>query len=68
MAKFKPSKERDLAKFKDEVKELLEDEIIGRYYYQKGRIEHSLLDDPFILESVKILNDSDRYKSILKIQ
>lgn len=68
LEKFKPSKERDLQKFKAEIIEVLEDEIIGRYYYQKGRIEHSLLEDPFILESIKILNDSGRYKSILKIQ
>lgn len=66
--KLKPSKERDLAKFKPELIEMLEDEIIGRYYYEKGQIEHSMIGDPFILEAVKILNDSPRYKQILKIQ
>jgi len=66
--KLKPSKERDLAKFKPELIEMLEDEIIGRYYYEKGQIEHSMISDPFILEAVKILNDSPRYKQILKIQ
>lgn len=68
MEKIKPSKERDLEKFKAEIVELLEDEIVGRYYYQKGRIKHSLKDDPFILESIKILNHSERYKSILNVQ
>lgn len=68
LEKLKPSKERDLNKFKDEIIEVLEDEIIGRYYYQKGRISHSLDKDPFILEAIKILNDSARYKDILKIQ
>jgi carboxyl-terminal processing protease len=66
--KFKPSKERDLGKFKKEIRLILEDEIVGRYYYQKGKIEHSLIEDPFILEAVKILNDQSRYKSILNIQ
>lgn len=66
--KFKPSKERDLEKFRAEIIEILEDEIIGRYYYQKGRIEHSLVEDEFILEAVKILNDDARYKDILKIE
>jgi carboxyl-terminal processing protease len=66
--KLRPSKERDLEKFKTELSSLLEDEIIGRYYYEKGRIEHSMLEDPFILEAVKILNDSPRYKQILNIQ
>jgi carboxyl-terminal processing protease len=66
--KLNPSKERDLQKFKPELTELLEDEIIGRYYYQTGRIEKSLVDDPFILEAVKILNDQARYKTILNIK
>jgi carboxyl-terminal processing protease len=66
--KLNPSKERDLQKFKPELTELLEDEIIGRYYYQTGRIEKSLVDDPFILEAVKILNDQPRYKTILNIK
>ena len=68
MEKLKPSKERDLNKFQVEIKEILGDEIIGRYYYQKGQIKHSLVDDPFVLEAIKILNDLERYNSILKIQ
>jgi len=65
---YKPSKERDLIKFKDEIKSLLEDEIIGRYHYQTGRIQHALLDDSYILEAIKILNDSERYHQILGTQ
>ncbi len=65
---YKPSKERDLVKFKSEIVEILEDEIIGRYYYQTGRIEHALVDDTFILEAVKILNDQTRYNQILNIK
>jgi carboxyl-terminal processing protease len=65
---YKPSKERDLIKFKDEIKALLEDEIIGRYYFQTGRIQHALLDDTYILEAIKILNDSERYNQILGTQ
>ena len=65
---YKPSKERDLVKFKTEISDLLEDEIVGRYYYQTGRIEHALLDDSYILEAIKILNDSKRYNQILGTQ
>lgn len=68
MKKFEPSKERDLNKFKAELTDILEDEIIGRYYFNSGRIAHSLDDDPFVIEAIKILNDQDRYKSILNIQ
>jgi len=65
---YKPSKERDLQKFQPELMELLEDEIIGRYYYQTGRIKHALLDDSYILEAIKILNDSKRYNQLLGTQ
>lgn len=68
MKKFEPSKERDLEKFKKEIVSILEDEIIGRYYFNSGRIAHSLDDDPYIVEAIKILNDQSRYNSILNIQ
>jgi len=67
LAKLSPSKARDLEKFRAEISEILEDEIVGRYYYQNGRIEKSLVEDPFILEAVKVLNDPARYKQILNI-
>lgn len=65
MAKVVPSKERDLEKFKDQIKDLLENEIVSRYYYQNGRAKHSLRDDKNIKTSIEILNDSDRYNTIL---
>lgn len=65
---YKPSKERDLEKFRKEIIDLLEDEIVGRYYYQTGRIQHALISDRYILEAIEILNDQARYNSILNIQ
>ncbi len=63
--KFKPSKERDMNLYKNEITLMLEDEIVGRYYYLTGRIAHSLEKDPFISAAVEILNDSARYNKIL---
>lgn len=34
-------KNADLQKFKPEIKEMLESEIISRYYFQNGQIEAS---------------------------
>lgn len=65
LKRLEPSKENDLVKYRSEITPLLEDEIIGRYYYEKGRILHGLVADKFILESVEILNDIPRYKKIL---
>ncbi len=58
-------KQADLLTYKDEVKLLLKDEIVARYYYQKGRIITSLSDDPEILKAIEVLNGSDTYLAIL---
>lgn len=65
MAKVTPSKERDLEKFKSEIKELLENEIVSRYYFQRGRAEHAFREDKFVGESIDILQNKTRYNTIL---
>lgn len=58
-------KNNDLQKFKDEIKEFLIDEIVSRYYYQKGRIEAQLVSDEEVSEAISILKDKQRYNTIL---
>ena len=59
-------KENDLIKNRKDIEELLRLEIVGRYYYQVGRIVASLKNDPDLEEAFKILLDKNRYESILK--
>lgn len=61
-----PSKERDLVKFKKQIKSLLENEIISRYYYQSGRAQNSFKEDLFIEKSLEVLHDKNQYNTILK--
>jgi carboxyl-terminal processing protease len=65
MKKVKASKEKDLELFKDQIIDLLENEIISRYYYQNGRILHSFKDDSSLKKAIEILNDEAQYKKIL---
>ncbi|QQS52593.1 MAG: S41 family peptidase [Bacteroidota bacterium] len=58
-------REKDLQTFQVEIKELLKDEIISRYYYQKGRIIASLNDDPEIQKAIDILNSKETLGTIL---
>ena len=60
------NKANDLQRFKPEIKEILEQEIVSRYYYEKGRIEAGFDDDPNILAAVAVLNDPNRYAALLK--
>jgi carboxyl-terminal processing protease len=66
LAKVIPSKERDLEKFKEEIKMMLENEIISRYYFQKGRAEDSFRNDQYISKSLEILKNKKEYDTILK--
>jgi carboxyl-terminal processing protease len=66
LAKVVPSKERDLEKFKLEIVELLENEIVSRYYYQKGRVVNSFHYDDFVEKAMEILTNSSEYSKVLK--
>jgi carboxyl-terminal processing protease len=59
------SKEQDLITFKDEIKEALKDEIVSRYYYQKGVIEASLDQDPEIESVLEVFADAKQYEAYL---
>ena len=61
-------KANDLISNRKDIEELLRSEIVGRYYYQKGRIVASLNDDPDLKRAFEILlntNGKDEYHSIL---
>jgi len=63
--KIAHDKENDLEKFKKEIKNLLREEIISRYHYQKGRAEASLNDDAYLKKAIDVLNNKILYNSVL---
>lgn len=65
--KLTHDKYQDLETFRDEILELLKEEIAGRYYYQGGKIHASLSHDEQLLRASKVLMDQDQYYSILRI-
>jgi carboxyl-terminal processing protease len=58
-------KKADLVKNKEEIKELLQDEIVSRYYFQKGRIEASFAYDPEVIKAIEALKNKEVYTSIM---
>jgi carboxyl-terminal processing protease len=62
--KMMHDKNSDLLKNKEELKELLQDEIVSRYYYQNGRIESSFDFDPDIKKGLEALEDKNVYTQI----
>jgi carboxyl-terminal processing protease len=64
--KISHNKANDLIRFKDEIREMLEQEIVSRYYFQKGLIEATFDDDENILAAINVLNNPDKFKGYLK--
>lgn len=62
-SKIEPQKDTDLVKFKNQILEVLENEIVSRYYYQSGRSKHALPDDPCITKSLEVF--ASNYNQLL---
>ncbi|MFW6259557.1 MAG: S41 family peptidase [Tangfeifania sp.] len=59
--KLEPKLDKDLSEFNEEVKSLLEDEIVSRFYYQKGAIRASIGEDKVINKAMEELGSSMAY-------
>ena len=65
-SKMSHSKDADMKTFQVEIRSLLEQEIAGHYYLQKGIKEASFSTDPEIKTALDLFKDMSRYERILK--
>lgn len=65
-SKVSHSKKDDLSQFKDEIRKVLENEIVSRYYFEKGRIEQAFQYDNDLNEALKVIGNRPVLASILK--
>jgi len=54
-----------LTAYKKEIKTLLEEEIISRYYLYTGSLEASLNYDPTVIKAIDVLQDKNKYNKLL---
>lgn len=57
---------KELDKNKEEIVNKLTEEIIKRYYFVEGAYQQKASFDPTILKAVALLNNANKYNSILK--
>ncbi len=57
--------DQDLLIFKPEIMELLEEEIISRYFYEEGSIAWTIKNDEQVNKALEVLNNKEEYSSIL---
>ncbi len=66
--KLKPDTDKDLELLKTSIEELLSQEIVKRYYYQKGEIQQSLKNDEGLAKAIEVLKDKAEYNKILNVK
>ena len=64
-SKIEHNKEKDLQKFKEEIKIFLKEEIVTRYYLTDGSVESSFENDLQLQAAIKVLDEPDEYNALL---
>ncbi|PLX07678.1 MAG: peptidase S41 [Marinilabiliales bacterium] len=64
--KFAHDKEKDLRLFKDEILEQIAQEIILKYYHEKGAIMFGIKNDTEVAKAVELLKNENEYNLILQ--
>jgi carboxyl-terminal processing protease len=64
--KLSHDKKQDLLKHQDEITRLLENEIISRYYFLRGRIENSLKSDQDLKKAITLIEQPTQYQALLQ--
>ncbi|HAW50810.1 MAG TPA: hypothetical protein DCX54_00550 [Flavobacteriales bacterium] len=59
-------KSNDLDKHEQEIKNILASEIVLRYHNQKGQLEYSLKQDPYLDSALSVLGNMEKYNAILR--
>ncbi len=64
----KDDKQSNLETYRREIVDAINSEIILRYAYQRGVIEHSLVDDEVVGKAIEVLSDRQELQRILAEQ
>lgn len=60
------SADLEVPKNKEEIKSVLESDIVARYYFRRGVVQQQLKADKDLKTALEILTDTERYASLLK--
>ncbi len=63
--KINKSKKDDLTVFREEISFILKNEIVGRYYKQKGRVIATLSEDPEIAAALEVFKNKEQFHALL---
>lgn len=61
---LEPDHTHEIVLFRDDIEEVLLNELVARYYFQTGRYKAATHSDPFIKKAIEAL-DTERYHAVL---
>lgn len=64
-SKIQQEKEAAVMEYREEIIDLIEREIAGRFFYQKGKIKMGLRNDKEIKEAIELFDDPARYEQLI---
>ncbi len=65
-AKLKHNIEKDLDLNRETLKQVIGNDLVTAYYYQRGGIEHSMRYDKQLQEAIRLALDTEQYNKILQ--
>lgn len=57
--------QEDLITFKEDIKRIIEREIVTQYFYQRGKIQYALSNDLEVKKAIELFKDQEKFKAIL---
>ncbi len=61
---LEPDHTQEIVLFRDDIEEVLLNELVARYYFQTGRYKAATHSDPYIKKAINVLG-TERYEAIL---
>lgn len=58
--------DREMDRHQKEIRKIMAQEVVKRYYYQAGAVEESLKGDEDVEKAIEMLNDESEYNRILR--
>ena len=65
--KLQHNLELELDRFAKDIKPLLTEEIVKRYYFERGAVQETLKEDNGLKRAIEVLQNPAEYKNVLKI-
>lgn len=64
-SKLKHNLDLELDRFAKDIKPLIAEEIVRRYYFERGAVQETLKDDPDLKKAVEVLQQPSEYSKVL---